>query len=92
MSGGEAADPGLQPERTELAWRRTHLSLVVAALVVARHPLAEGQLWWRLAAALAVGGLAAYLLLGRRRVGVTATVAALIALVEVVGIARPPIQ
>ncbi|MER7556107.1 DUF202 domain-containing protein [Nocardioides sp. NPDC126508] len=83
MSGG---DPGLQPERTELAWRRTHLSLVVAALVVVRHPLAEGPLWWRLGAALVVAGLAAYLLLSRRRVGGAAVVAALIALVEVGGI------
>lgn len=35
-------DPGLQPERTRLAWRRTTLSCTVAALLAGRQALLGG--------------------------------------------------
>lgn len=44
-------DPGLQHERTSLAWERTAISMMVAGLVLSRFAATEG--FWLLAA----GGL-----------------------------------
>ncbi|PZG22858.1 hypothetical protein C1I95_04500 [Micromonospora craterilacus] len=49
-AGAPARDPGLQPERTRLAWRRTALTVTVVAMLTVRLALAGG----RAGAALAV--------------------------------------
>lgn len=68
---GDAAnglfDPGLQPERTELAWRRTTLALVIGAAVALRIlPPALGN--WTLAPVFAGFGFSGliWILAGRR--------------------------
>jgi hypothetical protein len=60
-------DPGLQPERTALAWRRTALSLTIGALIALRIlPPVLGV--WSIAAGLAgVAGSALIWILATRR-------------------------
>lgn len=87
-----ARDPGLQPERTELSWRRTRLALVVAALAVARHPLSSGRpgLQLGVAVAVAVAVLGVVLLALRPRAfATTAGLAASLGAVELGAVCLP---
>ncbi|MBB2902052.1 putative membrane protein [Kineococcus radiotolerans] len=60
-------DPGLQPERTALAWRRTALSLVVVSLGAARLlPAQLGAGAVVLGVVGAGGGVVVHVLAGRR--------------------------
>ncbi|MEU6481815.1 DUF202 domain-containing protein [Streptomyces sp. NPDC047017] len=59
-AGGPVRDPGLQPERTRLAWRRTTLSATVAAVLAVRTALYGGAT----AAGIAGGALCCALWLG----------------------------
>ncbi|MFJ8078608.1 DUF202 domain-containing protein [Streptomyces sp. NPDC096176] len=58
-------DPGLQPERTRLAWRRTTLSCTVVAVLAARQAAQEAVL----AAGLGLVAWLGFLAVAHRRIG-----------------------
>ncbi|MCS3842368.1 DUF202 domain-containing protein [Microbacterium sp. AK031] len=61
-------DPGLQPERTELAWRRTALAIGLGSLVTLRLlPAALGSPWWVLVGVLGLLVAVTLWVAGRRR-------------------------
>ncbi|WP_175410139.1 DUF202 domain-containing protein [Streptomyces sp. TRM64462] len=67
--GGGVRDPGLQPERTRLAWRRTTLSCTVAAVLAARQAVHDGpSAAGLLGAALSLLVWLAFLGLAQRRI------------------------
>lgn len=76
VSGAAAdRDPGLQPERTRLAWRRTTLSATVAAVLAVKTALAGGvSVAGVVACALCCGCWLGFLWIAHRRIGGLAAV------------------
>ncbi|MFI6336476.1 DUF202 domain-containing protein [Streptomyces sp. NPDC050535] len=71
-----ARDPGLQPERTRLAWRRTTLSSTVAAVLAAKTTLhGGGSVTGVLVCALCCALWLGFLAIAHRRIRVLAAAA-----------------
>lgn len=66
--GPATPDPGRQPERTRLAWRRSVLSLSVVAVLTARYAIERGGATAPLAVAGVLAAWLAVLVLSWRRI------------------------
>ena len=76
-TAADGRDPGLQPERTRLAWRRTTLSSTVAAVLAAKTALHGGASPAGLVMCGVCCGLwLGFLLIAHRRIRTLATTAA----------------
>ncbi|WP_033293997.1 DUF202 domain-containing protein [Amycolatopsis jejuensis] len=62
-----ARDPGLQPERTSLAWQRTGLSAAVVAVLLLRNGLTHGSILDSAAGLCAVAAMLVSWLASRNR-------------------------
>ncbi|UZI32796.1 DUF202 domain-containing protein [Streptomyces sp. VB1] len=68
MTTPHTRDPGLQPERTRLAWRRTTLTWTVTAALVGRQALTSDALAPTPLLAGTVAALLAFWLVAHRRI------------------------
>lgn len=67
MNDAAATPPGLQPERTALAWQRTGLALLVLGLASLRLTWALLGLWALLPASIVAAGAVVMLVVAHRR-------------------------
>jgi len=71
VTGPGPFDPGLQPERTELAWRRTALAIAIGSLISLRiFPLvlpSAGTVWGLVPGAVGLAAACALWFAARRR-------------------------